>query len=328
MRAYYNYRRNGYVVSGRYAFSVVSDPVNEGALAQDMEPMEPDNSVEANLPPPIPFAAPPEVVVIPETNVYVVPDIDVDLFFWDGWWWRPWEGRWYRSHYYNRGWGYYNNVPSFYFDVDPGWRGYYRDRNWYGHRWNYERIPNQRLQQNWKSWQNDRHWERQGTWGVQNYQPRPQQQRQELRQQRQQQYQHRPDVQSPQRQRLAAAKETKGNLNKNKIVLLLPPQKSHRLSRRRKARETTYQQRSEVQRPQGEAFGSTGTETTSGSTGTKTATGTETTSGSTGTKTATGTETTSGFNRYRDNLGFNRYRDSPRFSSHNTLSLKRPERGS
>ena len=195
VRAYYNYRRNGYVVSGRYAFSVVSDPVNEGALAQDMEPMEPDNSEEANLPPPIPFAAPPEVVVIPETNVYVVPDIDVDLFFWNGWWWRPWEGRWYRSHYYNRGWGYYNNVPSFYFDVDPGWRGYYRDRNWYGHRWNYERIPNQRLQQNWKSWQNNRHWERQGTWGVQNYQPRPQQQRQELRQQRQQQYQQRPEVQ-------------------------------------------------------------------------------------------------------------------------------------
>ena len=201
VRAYYNYRRNGYVVSGRYAFSVVSDPVNEGALAQDMEPMEPDNSIEANLPPPIPFAAPPEVVVIPETNVYAAPDIDVDLFFWDGWWWRPWEGRWYRSHYYDRGWGYYNNVPSFYFDVDPGWRGYYRDRNWYGHRWNYERIPNQRLQQNWKSWQNNRRWERRGTWGVQNYQPRPQQQRQELRQQRQQQYQQRPEVQLHQQRR-------------------------------------------------------------------------------------------------------------------------------
>ncbi len=141
------------------------------------------------------------MIVMPDTNdVYVAPDIDVDLFFWNGWWWRLWEGRWYRSHYYNRGWGYYNNVPSFYFDVDPGWRGYYRDHNWYGHRWNYERIPYQRLQQNWKSWQNDRHWERQGTWGVQSYQPRPQQQRQELRQQRQQQYQQRPEVQRQQKQ--------------------------------------------------------------------------------------------------------------------------------
>src|SRR5512136_3150796 len=152
--------------------------------------------VSIPLPPLITFPAPPNVIVLPDTNnVYVVPDIAVDLFFWNGWWWRLWEGRWYRSHYYNRGWRYYNNVPSFYFDLDPGWRGYYRNRNWYGHRWNYERIPNQRLQQNWKKWKNDRHWERQGTWGVQNYKPRPQQQRQQLRQQRKQQYQQRPEVQ-------------------------------------------------------------------------------------------------------------------------------------
>jgi hypothetical protein len=159
-----------------------------------------DVNVSIALPPPIVFAAPPALIVLPDTYVYVVPDINAEIFFYGGWWWRPWEGRWYRSHYYNRGWGYYNNVPSFYFDVDPGWRGYYRDRNWYGHRWDYERIPNQRLQQNWKGWQNDRHWEKHGTWGVQSYQPRPQQQRQELRQQRQQQYQQRPEVQKHQGQ--------------------------------------------------------------------------------------------------------------------------------
>ncbi len=157
-----------------------------------------DISIGISLPPPIVFAAPPEVIVIPDTYVYVVPDLDVDIFFYSGWWWRPWEGRWYRSHYYDRGWSYYHSVPSFYFDVDPGWRGYYRDHNWYGHRWNYERIPHQQLQRSWKSWEKDRHWERRGTWGVQSYQPRSQQQRQELRQQRQQQYQHRPEVQQHQ----------------------------------------------------------------------------------------------------------------------------------
>ena len=88
-----------------------------------------DVRVSFPLPPPIVFAAPPELIVIPETYVYVAPDIDVDFYFWNGWWWRFWEGRWYRSRYYNRGWGYYNNVPSFYFDVDPGWREYYRDHN-------------------------------------------------------------------------------------------------------------------------------------------------------------------------------------------------------
>ena len=153
-----------------------------------------DVSVDISLPP-IVFAAPPALIVLPGTYIYVVPDYDEDIFFYDGWWWRSWEGRWYRSHYYNRGWSYYRNVPSFYFDVDPGWRGYYRERNWYGHRWEYERIPERRLQQNCKSWNNNRHWEKQGTWGVQNYKPRPQAQKQELRQQRQQQYQQRPEVQ-------------------------------------------------------------------------------------------------------------------------------------
>ncbi len=158
--------------------------------------------VDISLPPPIVFQAPPEVIVIPDTHdVYVVPTIDVDLFFWNGWWWRLWEGRWYRSHYYDRSWGYYDSVPSFYFEVDPGWRGYYRDHNWYGHRWNYERIPYHQLQQNWKSWHNDRHWERQRTWDVQGYRPRPQHQIQELRQQRQQQYQQRPEVQRHQQLR-------------------------------------------------------------------------------------------------------------------------------
>jgi hypothetical protein len=160
-----------------------------------------DVSIGISLPPPVVFEAPPEVIVLPDTNdVYVVPGIDVDMFFWNGWWWRLWEGRWYRSHYYNRGWGYYNNVPSFYFDVDPGWRGYYGNHEWYGHRWEYQRIPYGRLQQNWKSWHNNRYWEKQGNWGVRGYQPRPQQQRQELRQQRQEQYKQRPEVQRHQQQ--------------------------------------------------------------------------------------------------------------------------------
>jgi len=159
-------------------------------------------NVNVGLPPPIVFQSPPDVIVLPDTNsVYVVPGIDVDLFFWNGWWWRSWEGHWYRSRYYNRGWSYYKKVPGFYFDVDPRWREHYRSHDWYGHRWNYERIPNQRLQQNWKSWDNDRHWEKQKTWGVQGYQPRPQQQKQDLRQQRQQQYQQRPEMQEHGQQR-------------------------------------------------------------------------------------------------------------------------------
>jgi hypothetical protein len=159
-------------------------------------------SIGISLPPPVVFEAPPDVIVLPDTDdVYAVPGVDVDLYFWGGWWWRLWDGRWYRSHYYDRSWAYYDDVPSFYYDVDPGWRGYYRDREWQGHRWSYERIPERRLRQNWKSWHKKRYWERQGTWGVQSYHPRAQQQRQELRHQRQRQYEERPEVRKSRQQR-------------------------------------------------------------------------------------------------------------------------------
>jgi len=151
--------------------------------------------------PPIVFHGSPYVVAMPETyDVYFVPDIDVDLFFWNGWWWRPWEGRWYRSRYYDRGWDYYYDIPWFYFEIDPGWRRYHRNHNWKGYRWNYRRIPYHEFQHNWKSWYNTRYWERQRTWDVQKYRPQPQQQRDELRLQRHDHYQRRPGVQQTPRQ--------------------------------------------------------------------------------------------------------------------------------
>jgi hypothetical protein len=131
-----------------------------------------DVGVSISLPPLIVFAAPPEVVVIPETNVYVVTDLDVDIFFYTGWWWRSWEGRWYRSRNYSSGWGYYRNVPSFYRGIPSGWRNDYREHRWKGHPWNYQRIPHQQVQQNWRNWEKSRHWEKQNTWGVQGLKPR------------------------------------------------------------------------------------------------------------------------------------------------------------
>lgn len=159
-------------------------------------------SISIGLPPPIVFAGPPEVIVLPDTYyVYVVPGIDIDLFFWNGWWWRPWNGRWYRSRYYDRGWAYYRYVPSFYYDVDPGWRTYHKDHRWRGRQWYYERLSYDRLQRNWQRWRNDRHWDRRQAWGVQNYQPPPKQQRQELRYQRRQEYRQRPEVRQYQKER-------------------------------------------------------------------------------------------------------------------------------
>ncbi len=124
-------------------------------------------NIDIPLPPPIIFPAPPQVVVLPETNVYAVPDVREEIFFYDGLWWRPWEGRWYRSRYYDRGWVYIRSAPSFYASVPRGWRNDYRNHMWKGHRWNYQRTPNLELQRNWQAWQRDRHWEKQNSWGVQ-----------------------------------------------------------------------------------------------------------------------------------------------------------------
>ncbi len=127
--------------------------------------------VNISLPPPIFFAAPPALIVLPETYVYVVPDTDVEIFFYDGWWWRPWEGRWYRSHNYGSGWRHYRSVPSFYVQVPSGWRNDYRDRRWRGHEWDHRPIPHEQVKRNWNGWKKDKHWEKQNTWGVRDLKP-------------------------------------------------------------------------------------------------------------------------------------------------------------
>jgi len=107
--------------------------------------------VNVPLPPPIVFSGPPQVVVLPESNVYVAPDVEADIFFSQGWWWRPWEGRWYRSRQYDRGWGFYRAAPPpFYRNVPPGWRNDYREHRWHGREWNHERIPHGEMERNWR----------------------------------------------------------------------------------------------------------------------------------------------------------------------------------
>ena len=171
-----------------------------------------DINVSIALPPPIVFAAPPELIVLPETYVYVVPDVDLDIFFYNGWWWRPWEGRWYRSRNYSSGWGYYRNVPSFYRGIPSGWRNDYREHRWRGHQWNHQRIPHQQVQRNWRGWEKSRHWEKQQTWGVQGLKPRTrsQQPSQAVQPQRsQQQHREAPQQSKPRQGKPERGKEEK-----------------------------------------------------------------------------------------------------------------------
>ena len=55
-------------------------------------------------PQPVYVEQPPEMVVIPQSNVYFAPGVSVDLFFYDNRWWNRRGDRWYRSDTYNGKW--------------------------------------------------------------------------------------------------------------------------------------------------------------------------------------------------------------------------------
>ncbi len=126
-----------------------------------------DVRVHVNIPLPLPivFPSPPHLVVIPDTDVYAVADIGEDIFFHAGWWWRPWNNRWYRSRYYDRDWAYHPYQPSFQRYVPADWRRNYRHKTWNGYRWEPQRRPYQDIQRNWHVWEKNRHWDKQ-SYGV------------------------------------------------------------------------------------------------------------------------------------------------------------------
>ena len=105
--------------------------------------------------PPLVIAAPPVVAVIPGTNVYFCPDVAMDVFFHNGYWYRLYQGGWYRSIDYNGPWGYIAvaNVPPVFLHLPTDYRAV-----------GYRRIPYADFHGNWRAWQRDRYWEHHA-WG-------------------------------------------------------------------------------------------------------------------------------------------------------------------
>jgi hypothetical protein len=104
--------------------------------------------------PPLVIPAPPHLVVVPNTYVYYPPDVDVDIFFYHGYWYRPYQGAWYRARNYNGPWGFIviNRVPRAVIGVPSGFR---RGPM-------YERVPHGEVMKNWRGWERERHWDRGG----------------------------------------------------------------------------------------------------------------------------------------------------------------------
>lgn len=102
-------------------------------------------------PPPMEFAKPPELVPIPGRYVYFVPDIDLDLFFYQRHWFRPYKKHWFRSDNYAGPWEHVRQAPSPLIDLPQDYRtippGYYR-------------IPYSELRNNWERWEREKYWDR------------------------------------------------------------------------------------------------------------------------------------------------------------------------
>ncbi len=75
-------------------------------------------------PPPVFLHGPHPVAVIPGTYVYMVPDIDVSILFYRGYWYRPCDGSWFQADTYNGPWVLMkpSEVPQALTELPPDYR--------------------------------------------------------------------------------------------------------------------------------------------------------------------------------------------------------------
>ena len=104
-------------------------------------PPPPHVRVRVPVPPPVFFPAPPQLVLIPGSDMYYAPDIEDEIVFSRGYYWRPYEGRWYRSRYHSGPWHHMERrmVPRGVIGLPPDFRHHYHD----GPRFHYEAVERQ-----------------------------------------------------------------------------------------------------------------------------------------------------------------------------------------
>jgi len=140
-------------------YSVLGLAVLFGALFALVVTQEASAQVQVNIgivaPPPLQFAAPPDVYVVPSgiSYVYMVPDYD-GVYFYGGNWYRFYNGYWFQSTSYNGYWGYIepSMVPQVIFVIPPEYIHYVPS--------GYYRIHYNDFFGNWRTWDQRRHWDR------------------------------------------------------------------------------------------------------------------------------------------------------------------------
>ncbi|MFO0754231.1 MAG: glycine zipper 2TM domain-containing protein [Thermodesulfovibrionales bacterium] len=95
--------------------------VCEGVETEERYGGEPAYAAAPPPPPPYAVHGAPPVVLIPGTYVYVVPGSEGRLLYYDGSWWRPVRGHWYRSRFHDGPWMHvrFDRVPYALRDLPP-----------------------------------------------------------------------------------------------------------------------------------------------------------------------------------------------------------------
>ena len=95
---------------------------------------------------------PPGMVVIPNTYVYYPPEVDDNIFFYHGCWYRPHQGCWFRAPHYNGPWDpvVIKQVPRSVRAVPAGYR--------YGPA--YEHVSYGQVKKNWRKWEQNHYWDK------------------------------------------------------------------------------------------------------------------------------------------------------------------------
>ncbi len=111
-------------------------------------------NVNINIGTPLPelvLSQPPALAVVSGTYVYVAPEVQASLVFYQDNWYRQHGGGWYASINYNGPWKAVSappaalvNLPANYRAVPPG----------------HEHMPYGQVKDNWRTWERDRHWDR------------------------------------------------------------------------------------------------------------------------------------------------------------------------
>lgn len=142
-------------------------------------------SVAVNIDlPPYTFETPPPLVVIPGTYAYYAPEADVEIVFYNGYWYRPHKLRWFRSRNYNGPWSFVapGRIPQGLVELPSDYRMRFRD---------HPKIDYRDFRRNWRNWEKTRHWEKDERWREGGRRERHEEKMEHKREDRREQQEHR-----------------------------------------------------------------------------------------------------------------------------------------